>query len=394
MDKLIINIPGAPASEIELKPGVNRFGRSLNTDFQISHPSVSGAHCEIVATDGGWRVKDLGSTNGTLLDGKPVRESPWQHGQTLRLGEVEIVFTSENAAAPPPGPALAGAAPPPEPPAAAALGIASANVPLPPPVPGLPAASAAPRLRAGARPASGSRQSFFAAIPGAFVFPFRRSGLVLLLGGTVFFVIINFVRRFFGLSPSLPGLLLVAAIGVFGGGYLFSFLKTIITTTANGDNEMPDWPEYEGFMTSGLSPFLEMLAVFAVCLGPGCLYLAFAGQDQAWVAWTLWIGGLVYLPMALLALAMYDNVLALNPALVLLSIVRVPVEYAAACLVLGLLALGSINASRWLRGQVNVPVLAPIVAEFLFLYTLTVVMRVAGLLYYARKDRLHWKLSG
>ena len=201
MDKLIINIPGAPASEIELKPGVNRFGRSLNTDFQISHPSVSSAHCEIVATDGGWTVKDLGSTNGTLLDGKPVRESPWQRGQTLRLGEVEIVFTPENAAAPEPGPALAGAAPPPEPPAAAALGTASANVPLPPPVPGLPASSTVPRPRAAARPAVRPRQSFYAAIPGAFAFPFRRNGLVLLLGGTVFFVIINFVRRLLWPQP-------------------------------------------------------------------------------------------------------------------------------------------------------------------------------------------------
>src|ERR1035438_2665442 len=117
MDKLTINVPGAPAWGIELKPGVNRFGRSLNTDFQISHPSVSGAHCEVGGTDGAWVVKDLGSTNGTLLDGTPVRESPWQRGQTLRLGEVEIVFTPENA-------------PPPAPPAATAPGTASADVPL------------------------------------------------------------------------------------------------------------------------------------------------------------------------------------------------------------------------------------------------------------------------
>ena len=105
MDKLIINVPGAPASEVELKPGVNRFGRSLNSDFPISHPSVSSAHCEIVAADGAWTVKDLGSTNGTLLDGKPVRESPWQREQILRLGEVEIVFAPENAAPPPEPPA-------------------------------------------------------------------------------------------------------------------------------------------------------------------------------------------------------------------------------------------------------------------------------------------------
>jgi hypothetical protein len=100
------------------------------------------------------------------------------------------------------------------------------------------------------------------------------------------------------------------------------------------------------------------------------------------------------MPMALLALAMYDTLLALNPVLILPSILRAPVEYAATCLVLGLLALGSVAAQRWLNANANVPVLAPVVGEFLLLYTLTVVMRVAGLLYCAKKDRLHWKLAG
>ena len=66
MAKLIVNVPGAPASEIELRPGANTLGRSLNTDFQICHPSVSGVHCEIVDAHGALVVKDLGSTNGDL----------------------------------------------------------------------------------------------------------------------------------------------------------------------------------------------------------------------------------------------------------------------------------------------------------------------------------------
>jgi hypothetical protein len=98
--------------------------------------------------------------------------------------------------------------------------------------------------------------------------------------------------------------------------------------------------------------------------------------------------------MALLALAMYDTVLALNPVLVLPSILRVPLDYAATCLVVGLLVLASIAAVRWLHGHVDVPVLAPVAAEFLLLYALTVVMRVAGLLYRENQDRLHWKLAG
>jgi len=381
MDKIIINVPGAPAAEIELKPGVNRLGRSLNTDFQIRHPSVSGAHCEIVAADGGWRVKDLGSTNGTLLDGTLVRESPWQLGQTLRLGEVEIVFAPENAAAPKPAPA--GAAPPPRP---AAPALASAGVSSPPPMPGATAFSTVARIRPGQARAAGPRRSFFAAIPGAFVFPFRRNGLILLSSGAVFFVIINLMSGAIGIVGT--------GVGAICSGYIFSFLKRIVTGTALGEEEMPDWPDYEGWMESGLSPFAQMAAVFLVCLGPGWCYTRFVSGYQEWLATTLWIGGLAYMPMALLAVAIYDNILALNPALVLLSILRVPLEYAAACLSLAVLALGLITAVLWLHGNVDVPVLAPIVAEFLLLYAMTVLMRVAGLLFYARKDRLNWKLGG
>jgi pSer/pThr/pTyr-binding forkhead associated (FHA) protein len=90
MVKLTINVPGMPASEVEMKPGVNRFGRSRNNDVQISHLSVSSVHCEIIDTDGALMVRDLGSTNGTSLDGQPAQGSPFQPGQVLRLGEVEV----------------------------------------------------------------------------------------------------------------------------------------------------------------------------------------------------------------------------------------------------------------------------------------------------------------
>ena len=387
MDKLIINVPGAPASEIELKPGVNRFGRSLNTDFQVSHPSVSSTHCEIVGRDGAWVVRDLGSTNGTLLDGAPVLESPWQRGQTLTLGEVKMVFTQENAAAPAVRLATVHAASP-------AFSAAPAEVPLPPPMPGAHSSSVETRMRAGSKPAARPPENFFAAIPGAFVFPFQRNGLVLLLSGAVFFVVLNFVGSLPMLGLFGIGFIIRLVIGIFCGGYLFSFLKSVIQTSGQGDGEMPDWPEYQGWSESGLTPFLELMAVLLVCLGPAWAYVWFVHPHQAWLTGTLFIGGLVYMPMALLGLAIYDSVVAMNPVLVLLSIVKVPLEYAAACLVLGLLVLGAGEAFNWLRDNVAVPVVAPVVGEFFSLYTLTVIMRVAGLLYYTKKERLNWNLTG
>src|SRR5574337_585809 len=48
----------------------NRLGRGLDNHFQIEHPSVSAAHCELVLGNDGVRVRDCDSTNGTFVDGK------------------------------------------------------------------------------------------------------------------------------------------------------------------------------------------------------------------------------------------------------------------------------------------------------------------------------------
>ncbi len=81
---------------IELKLGVNRFGRGPANDFQLEHSTVSSRHCEIVLEAEGLVVRDCNSTNGTYLDGKRVREAKLTAGQVLRLGDVELfVETTE-----------------------------------------------------------------------------------------------------------------------------------------------------------------------------------------------------------------------------------------------------------------------------------------------------------
>ncbi len=73
-----------------LHGGVIRIGRSADADVPLDDPDVSRLHCAVtVAADGRVSVADLGSTNGTVLDGgrvtdRPVRFAP---GALLRLGE-------------------------------------------------------------------------------------------------------------------------------------------------------------------------------------------------------------------------------------------------------------------------------------------------------------------
>jgi predicted component of type VI protein secretion system len=63
------------------------FGRSKTCDLSFDRPGVSRRHCEIVLRPDGALVRDLGSSHGTLLDGRRIHgEAPLQAGQVVRLG--------------------------------------------------------------------------------------------------------------------------------------------------------------------------------------------------------------------------------------------------------------------------------------------------------------------
>ncbi len=94
MPRLNIRCDEVPVRSYELKAGVNRLGRSAKNDLQLDHPTVSTHHCEIVLGDGDIVVRDCGSTNGTYIDAEQISEQALQEGQSLHVGEVEMVLES------------------------------------------------------------------------------------------------------------------------------------------------------------------------------------------------------------------------------------------------------------------------------------------------------------
>ena len=96
MARLVKNNASGEAEVFELKLGVNRFGRRKDSDFQLDHHTISGAHAEFVLTADGVSVRDCGSTNGTYVNNERVEEAVLSEGQTVRLGDVEFfVETTE-----------------------------------------------------------------------------------------------------------------------------------------------------------------------------------------------------------------------------------------------------------------------------------------------------------
>lgn len=96
MARLVVLSDRSHAQVIELKLGLNRLGRSSENDFQIEHPTISSRHCEITLGDEAVSVRDCDSTNGTFLNGEPIREAQLRAGQTLQLGDVELLVETTD----------------------------------------------------------------------------------------------------------------------------------------------------------------------------------------------------------------------------------------------------------------------------------------------------------
>jgi hypothetical protein len=92
MPRLTFKRETTPAQSLELHAGVNRLGRREDNDFQIDDPTVSSIHCEIRVNGESIVVRDLGSSNGTFINGQQIREQTITLGQTLALGDVELTL--------------------------------------------------------------------------------------------------------------------------------------------------------------------------------------------------------------------------------------------------------------------------------------------------------------
>jgi hypothetical protein len=394
MPNLLLKVPGEPPREWDLPPGIYQLGRSASASFQINHPSVSSSHCQITVEADGATIKDLGSTNGTWIDGQRIQEMSLRPGQGLRLGEVDVVFDPQ-------------AAPP--------AGLHLASTPAVP-VAAVAAAAAPPAMRLAApQPAATPAASFYKSIPGAFLYPLKRSGLILLAVGSVFFLIFNLLPAFQRIAASLalsgglgrgfimflsmmfrnPFLGLWIIFTALATGYLFLFMQNIITSSANGENRMPFFPPFENWWDDAAQPYLRLLGILACCLAPAVLCREYLGPDVWYLTLLLGILGFCYFSMALLAVTICDSMLGLDPRLVVASILRIPGQYGTYCLLFIVLMWATFVSPRWIR-QLPIPLLKyPIyqrlLAQFFFLYISAVQMRLLGLLYHTSRRRLNWK---
>ncbi len=70
------------------------IGRRESCDIVLRFPNVSGAHCELSLVEGHWFLKDLGSSNGTKLNGTRVSEGRIGPGDKISVArhEYEVCY--------------------------------------------------------------------------------------------------------------------------------------------------------------------------------------------------------------------------------------------------------------------------------------------------------------
>ena len=90
MAKLVVLSAGMTGRTHELNVDKTTIGRVDDNSFQISEPSVSSHHCEVLLRGADVVVRDLESTNGTFINGEKVTERVLKPGQVLRLGQIEM----------------------------------------------------------------------------------------------------------------------------------------------------------------------------------------------------------------------------------------------------------------------------------------------------------------
>src|SRR5262245_17688448 len=101
MAKLILSMDGLVLKEIPLSKERTTIGRKAHNDIQIDNLAVSGEHAVIVTILNDSFMEDLGSTNGTLVNGNPVKKHFLQNNDVIELGKYKLKFIQEQGAAQP-----------------------------------------------------------------------------------------------------------------------------------------------------------------------------------------------------------------------------------------------------------------------------------------------------
>ena len=95
MAKLILSMDGTVLKEIPLAKERMTIGRKAQNDIQIDNLAISGEHAVVITILNDSFLEDMGSTNGTFVNGQSVKKHFLQNGDTIELGKYRLKYVNE-----------------------------------------------------------------------------------------------------------------------------------------------------------------------------------------------------------------------------------------------------------------------------------------------------------
>jgi len=95
MAKLILSVDGQVLKEHTLSKERTLIGRKPHNDIQIDNLAVSGEHAAIITILNDSFIEDLGSTNGTMVNGKPIKKHFLQANDVIEIGKHKLKYFND-----------------------------------------------------------------------------------------------------------------------------------------------------------------------------------------------------------------------------------------------------------------------------------------------------------
>ncbi len=96
MAKILLFLENTLLAEYSLEKMTTHIGRRPNNDIHIDNLAVSGEHAAIVKMGQDYYIEDVGSTNGTTVNGDEIQKHLLQHGDVIELGKHQLKFIVEE----------------------------------------------------------------------------------------------------------------------------------------------------------------------------------------------------------------------------------------------------------------------------------------------------------
>jgi len=96
MSRLVLSLDGVVLREVNIAKDRTTIGRRSHNDVVIDNLAVSGEHAVIFSAGSDIYLEDLGSTNGTTVNGQPVKKHLLQGGDTVEIGKYRLRYVADG----------------------------------------------------------------------------------------------------------------------------------------------------------------------------------------------------------------------------------------------------------------------------------------------------------